>query len=209
MPVLYLGVLKNTSKPAVELCVERDVSSFGRWSRGTYSEFIDFTARLCAERTKAGTREAIDRDENRAYDYIFHVYGYQGGICGVAVTDQQYDQRVAQAILAKTLQAFTAKYPKSAYEHLQPAAKGSPSPLTLPELKEYIINYQTPENVDPLLKIQLELDETKVFMRKNIEAVLERGEKVDNLVAKSDNLSAQSKMFYTQAKKQNSCCTVM
>jgi synaptobrevin family protein YKT6 len=35
------------------------------------------------------------------------------------------------------------------------------------------------------------------------------GEKLDNLVAKSDNLSASSKMFYTQAKKQNSCCTVM
>lgn len=35
------------------------------------------------------------------------------------------------------------------------------------------------------------------------------GEKLDNLVAKSDNLSASSKMFYTQAKKQNSCCVVM
>ena len=35
------------------------------------------------------------------------------------------------------------------------------------------------------------------------------GEKIDNLVAKSDGLSAQSKMFYTQAKKQNSCCVVM
>jgi synaptobrevin family protein YKT6 len=35
------------------------------------------------------------------------------------------------------------------------------------------------------------------------------GEKLDNLVAKSDNLSASSKMFYTQAKTQNSCCVVM
>ena len=31
-----------------------------------------------------------------------------------------------------------------------------------------------------------------------IESVLERGEKIDSLVAKSDGLSAQSKMFYTQ-----------
>jgi len=35
-------------------------------------------------------------------------------------------------------------------------------------------------------------------MRQTIESVLERGEKIDNLVAKSDGLSAQSKMFYTQ-----------
>ena len=40
-------------------------------------------------------------------------------------------------------------------------------------------------------------------------SVLQRGEKIDDLVAKSDGLSAQSKMFYTQAKKQNSCCVLM
>lgn len=77
------------------------------------------------------------------------------------------------------------------------------------------------------MKIQKELDETKIVLHKTIESVLERGawladasyilpanvlsigEKIDSLVAKSDGLSAQSKMFYTQAKKQNSCCVVM
>ncbi|KAI7371939.1 hypothetical protein KC336_g20721, partial [Hortaea werneckii] len=54
-----------------------------------------------------------------------------------------------------------------------------------------------------------ELDETKIVLHKTIESVLERGEKIDSLVAKSDGLSAQSKMFYTQAKKQNSCCVMM
>ena len=39
--------------------------------------------------------------------------------------------------------------------------------------------------------------------------VLQRGEKLDDLVAKSSDLSAQSKMFYTTAKKQNSCCSLM
>lgn len=58
-------------------------------------------------------------------------------------------------------------------------------------------------------QIQKELDETKIVLHKTIESVLERGEKIDSLVAKSDGLSAQSKMFYTQAKKQNSCCAVM
>lgn len=39
--------------------------------------------------------------------------------------------------------------------------------------------------------------------------VLQRGEKLDDLVAKSSDLSAQSKAFYKTAKKQNSCCIVM
>ena len=36
---------------------------------------------------------------------------------------------------------------------------------------------------------------------KTIEAVLERGEKLDDLVDRSNNLSATSKQFYKSAKK--------
>jgi synaptobrevin family protein YKT6 len=48
------------------------------------------------------------------------------------------------------------------------------------------------------MKIQKELDETKIVLHKTIESVLQRGEKIDDLVAKSDGLSAQSKMFYSK-----------
>lgn len=64
-----------------------------------------------------------------------------------------------------------------------------------------------------------------IFQHKTIESVLERGEKLDNLVERSNALSAQSKMFYKTAKKvrcrrasqydyvtdvkQNSCCVIM
>jgi hypothetical protein len=48
------------------------------------------------------------------------------------------------------------------------------------------------------MKIQKELDETKIVLHKTIESVLQRGEKIDDLVAKSDGLSAQSKMFYSR-----------
>ncbi len=55
------------------------------------------------------------------------------------------------------------------------------------------------------MKIQKELDETKIVLHKTIESVLERGEKIDSLVAKSDGLSAQSKMFYTQVCDTTRC----
>jgi hypothetical protein len=71
-------------------------------------------------------------------------------------------------------------------------------PIHYPKLKEYIVKYQDPQQADSIMKIQKELDETKILMKKTIESVLERGEKIDNIVAKSDALSAQSKMFYTQ-----------
>ena len=66
----------------------------------------------------------------------------------------------------------------------------------MPELREYLTKYQDPQQADSILKIQKELDETKIVLHKTIESVLQRGEKIDDLVAKSDGLSNQSKMFY-------------
>jgi synaptobrevin family protein YKT6 len=63
--------------------------------------------------------------------------------------------------------------------------------------------------VSDLTKINKELEKTKLILHQTIQSVLEKGEKLDELVVKSDGLSAQSKMFFTQAKKQNSCCVVM
>ncbi|VDK43299.1 unnamed protein product [Gongylonema pulchrum] len=40
-----------------------------------------------------------------------------------------------------------------------------------------------------------------------VQSVLERGEKLDDLVAASEGLSNQSKLFYTQARKMNKCCS--
>ena len=58
-------------------------------------------------------------------------------------------------------------------------------------------------------KIHRDLDDTKVILHKNMEALLDRGEKLDDLVSKSEGLSSSSKMFYRQAKKTNECCILM
>ncbi len=86
---------------------------------------------------------------------------------------------------------FLAKHPRSTWANSNPT-------LAFPELKDYIVKYQDPQQADSIMKIQKELDETKIVLHKTIESVLQRGEKIDDLVAKSDGLSAQSKMFYSE-----------
>ncbi|KAF3507097.1 hypothetical protein F2Q69_00001051 [Brassica cretica] len=49
-----------------------------------------------------------------------------------------------------------------------------------------------PAEADKLLKIQRELDETKIILHKTIDSVLARGEKLDSLVEKSSDLSMAS-----------------
>jgi len=130
-------------------------------------------------------------------DAVLHIHALREGICAVSITDTEYPSHVAQALCRKVANEFSSKYPKTAYAN---ATIGGPQ-LPYPELKDYITRYQNPEEADNIAKIKKELDETKVIMKDTIESLLERGEKIDNLVAKSDGLSAQSKMFYTQVRK--------
>ncbi|KAK6220506.1 synaptobrevin [Colletotrichum tabaci] len=197
MKLHYIGILRNDSKPAVELCSEMELSAYSRFTRGSYAEFMTLFSKKVAESTRPGQRQDIEEGDN-----TFHCVGRSEGICGVIISDHQYPSLVAHQLLSKIVDEFLTKHPRSTW------ATGEPK-LVLPELKEYLTKYQDPQQADSILKIQKELDETKIVLHKTIQSVLERGEKIDDLVAKSDGLSSQSKMFYQQAKKQNSCCSVM
>lgn len=83
---------------------------------------------------------------------------------------------------------------------------GTEQTIHFTQLPVYVNQYQDPKQADPLLRMQEDLDETKIILRNTIEQVLVRGEKLDDLVSKSEDLSAQSKAFYKTAKKTNSCC---
>ena len=115
-------------------------------------------------------------------------------MAGIIISDHDYPALVAHQLLSKVVDEFLSKHPRTAFTN----ATASSPPLDFPELKEYIVKYQDPQQADSILKIQKELDETKIVLHKTIESVLERGEKIDTLVQKSDGLSQQSKMFYTQ-----------
>lgn len=150
-------------------------------------------SKTVAERTKPGQRQDIQEKE-----YTFHVYGRTEGVAGVIISDQEYPALVAHQLLSKIVDEFLSKHPRTTWAN-------SNSTLPFPQLKEYITKYQDPQQADSIMKIQKELDETKIVLHKTIESVLERGEKIDSLVAKSDGLSAQSKMFYTQVSLWYCC----
>lgn len=196
MKLHYIGIIKNDVKPGVELVSEKELSAYSRFTRQNYGEFMTMFSKTVAERTRPGQRQDVEEQ-----DYTFHAYGRSEGVCGIIISDHEYAPLAAHQLLSKVLDDFLASHPKSAWANGQPQ--------TMPELKEYITKYQDPTQADGIMKIQRELDETKIVLHKTIESVLQRGEKIDDLVAKSDGLSAQSKMFYQQAKKQNSCCLIM
>ena len=175
-----------------------DLSSFSFYQRGSVAEFMTFFTKTVVDRTPQGQRQSVQ--ENM---YTAHVYNRGGAeqLSGIIITDQEYPVRPAFSLLTKMLDDFTAKVPQSQYSN--------PSSISFSEIDMYIKQYQDPRQADSIMRVQQELDETKIVLHKTIESVLQRGEKLDNLVERSNALSAQSKMFYKTAKKQNSCCVVM
>ena len=172
-----------------------DLSSFSFFQRSSVQEFITFTSKVVTERTTIATRQSVKEGE-----YMCHVFVRNDSLAGVCLSDHEYPHRVAHSLISIILDDFTGQVPRAEWPVGNPV-QGFAGPLDV-----YLKKYQTPEAVDPLTKVQADLDETKIILHDTISAVLERGEKLDDLVAKSEGLSAQSKAFYGCARKSNSCC---
>ncbi|XP_025410023.1 synaptobrevin homolog YKT6 [Sipha flava] len=190
MSVLYKGPNDATLlKAAFEL------QSFGYFQRKSVQEFMGFVTKTIVERTASAARQSVKEKE-----YMCHVYVRADNLAGVLISDDEYPHRVAHTLLTKTLDEFSAKVPSHSWPKL------NETQVTFNELNIMLAKYQNPKEADAMTKIQQDLDETKIILHNTIEAVLERGEKLDDLVAKSEGLSMQSKAFYKTAKKTNACC---
>eukprot|EP00736_Rhodelphis_marinus_P006683 Rmarinus@m.27264 len=176
-----------------------ELSSFGFFQRGSVQQMCTFFCRTFVKQTQPGQRQSVKHEE-----YMCHIHVRANGLGAVAICDQEYPSRVAFTLLSKILEEFETENPKWTQHG------GRDDVFRLSTLEGHIQKYQRPEEADKLMKIQRDLDETKVILHETIDSVLERGVKLDDLVDKSGDLSSQSKMFYKTAKKQNSsCCVVM
>uniref|UniRef100_A0A3B1IEY8 YKT6 v-SNARE homolog n=1 Tax=Astyanax mexicanus TaxID=7994 RepID=A0A3B1IEY8_ASTMX len=193
LSVLYKGEAKsNLLKAAYEL------SSFGFFQRSSIQEFMTFTCGLLVERSAFGSRASVSERE-----YMCHVHIRDDGLAAVAIADTEYPQRVCFSLLEKVLDEFSRQVDDRQWP------TGTPETIRFTMLEEYLNKYQNPREADALTRVQAEVDETKIILHKTMESLLERGEKLDDLVQKSEELGQTSKAFYKTAKKQNRCCKMM
>ncbi len=122
----------------------------------------------------------------------------------VAISDADYPRRVAHELFPKSISELVklfgkdiaGKYTKDVF-------------LDVPALHKYLAQYQSPEEVDKITAILKDVKEVKEIVLKNIDQLLIRGEKLEELAKKSSDLSAASKEFMTRSKQLNRCCTIL
>lgn len=190
MSVFYKG-------PSSATCLKAayDLQSFNFFQRGSIQEFMAFVSKTITERTTTASRQSVKQGE-----YMCHIYVRGDNLTAVLISDEDYPPRVSHTLITKVLDEFSQIIPASSWPTI------SESDVHFPQINTYLAKYQNPQEADAMTKIQTDLDETKIILHNTIEAVLERGEKLDDLVAKSEGLSIQSKAFYKTARKTNSCC---
>jgi vesicle-associated membrane protein 7 len=135
------------------------------------------------------------------YDkYLFH-YIAEDGIVYLCMADEEFGRRIPFAFLDDIKNRFKAAFGSQA----KTAVAYSLNSDFAKVLKKQMDYYSNNPNADKLNEVRGEIAAVKEVMVQNIEKVLERGEKMDLLVDKTDNLNQQAFQFKkksTQLKRQ-------
>ncbi|KAK4849213.1 hypothetical protein QYF36_022182 [Acer negundo] len=168
-------------------------------ARGTVilSEFTEFTGNFTS--IAAQCLQKLPASNNKfTYNCDAHTFNYlvDNGFTYCVVAVESVGRQVPIAFLERIKEDFTKKY---AGGKAATAVANSLNKEFGPKLKEqmqYCVDH--PEEVSKLAKVKAQVSEVKGVMMENIEKVLDRGEKIELLVDKTENLRSQAQDFRTQ-----------
>jgi len=80
---------------------EKELSSYSRFTRTSYGEFMTLFSKKVAEGTRPGQRQDVEEQDN-----TFHCYARTEGVAGIIISDQQYPKLVAHQLLSKIVRFF-------------------------------------------------------------------------------------------------------
>ncbi|XP_004296647.1 PREDICTED: putative vesicle-associated membrane protein 726 [Fragaria vesca subsp. vesca] len=171
-------------------------------ARGTVilAEYTEFTgnftsiASQCLQKLPASNNKFTYNCDGHTFNYLV-----ENGFTYCVVAAESAGRQVPIAYLERIKDDFNKRY-----------AGGKAGTATAnglnrefgPKLKEHMkYCVEHPEEINKLAKVKAQVSEVKGVMMENIEKVLDRGEKIELLVDKTDNLRSQAQDFKQQGTK--------
>jgi synaptobrevin family protein YKT6 len=199
MQIVAIILYKWRPESPVEVSSSMDLTKFSYFQRKTVREFIKFHSRVIVGRTAKGQRQSVAVEQNVGK---CHCYVNPNGLAGAVLADSEYPLRVAFTLLNEAMRQFEAKQGNKWMN------VDADTMFDFPEGEQLIAKFQDPSEADKITKIEKELDEVKGIVIKSMDDILKRGEAIESLMQKSEDLSQVSYQFYKTAKKNNQCCQV-
>jgi len=132
--------------------------------------------------------------------HIFH-YIVEDGITYLCMADEEFGRRLPFSFLEDIKNRFKATYADRGKTALAYGMNADFSRV----LQNQMDYYSNNPNADRITRVRNEIDEVKTVMVQNIEKVLERGERIELLVDRTENLNQtafQFKKKSTQVKRR-------
>lgn len=172
---------------------------------------VRFAARVVAERIKVGEFSITKGEFGGKKFLVASFIDKDTGLTPAAVATEDYSHpKLLIELLRQTLTKFKGLTWYSRNKTNIPTltadfvcAEGTA------EFASLLRQFQTPEKIDKISKIMKEIEETYDIMMKNLDQVLRRGEKLEDLLEKTEEISSAAKGFARRSEKLNDrCCTI-
>jgi vesicle-associated membrane protein 7 len=123
-----------------------------------------------------------------------------GGLTYLVIADSSLGRRIPFGFLVEIKKRFLAQYPPESTDYTSLPNYGAGSFNT--ELKKLMVSYGTTQagKDDAISNVQGEIDNVRGIMSKNIESLLERGERIDLLVDKTNRLGGNAHDFRVRSR---------
>jgi vesicle-associated membrane protein 7 len=123
-----------------------------------------------------------------------------GGLTYLVVAKSDLNRRIAFGFLVEIKRRFLADYDAERTDFSSLPAYGAAAFNS--QLKQLMVDYGTTKagQNDAISNVQSEIDNVRGIMTENIERVLERGERIDLLVDKTDRLGGSARDFRVRSR---------
>lgn len=175
--------------PIVYAVVSRGTTVLAEYA-ATSGNFVMVTRRIL-EKIPSG------QNSKMSYEYDSHLFHYmvEDGITYLCMAEEGFGRRLPFAFLEDIKGRFRRTYGDRALTALAYAMNEDFSRV-LQRQMDYYSNNPAADNVS---RVRGEIDEVKGIMVSNIEKVIDRGEKIDLLVGKTESLNQQAFKFKKQS----------
>lgn len=123
-----------------------------------------------------------------------------GGLTFLVIADSSLGRRIPFGFLVEIRKLFLEEFDKEGRDFGEMPNYGAGSFNA--ELKKLMVDFGTTSGgrEDAISNVQREMDDVKGIMTRNIEGLLERGERIDLLVDKTDRLGGSAREFRVRSR---------
>eukprot|EP01041_Mallomonas_annulata_P001386 gene1386-2667_t len=197
-----LGLRCESEMPIVYALVARDKNVLAEC-------FLQFMLVTCKDTSAGGNFPTVTRillgkitEQNgkMSYAYDNHVFHYliDNGIIFLCMADVDVQRRLVFSLLDEIMKLWRQNY---TVEMEQNAIAFSLNETFSPILKDRLEYYNTNPSADHITRVRSQIETVKDVMIENIDRILERGEKIELLVDKTELLNQQSFKFVKSTKR--------